>query len=110
MAALLFPFIPILNAVAPASPPAKPPAGRVRALWVDGFHAGFRTPQEADQLVADAVAAHLNLLIVQVRRRGDSFYTHSIEPAVEDDPYRPDFDALGYLLNKAHAAGLQVHA
>lgn len=85
-------------------------APQIRALWVDGFHAGYRTPQEADQLVADAVAAHLNLLIVQVRRRGDSFYAKSLEPPVEDDPYRPEFDALGYLLDKAHAAGLQVHA
>ena len=93
-----------------AATPTHSPAPQIRALWVDGFHPGFRTPQEADQLVADAVAAHLNLLIVQVRRRGDSFYTHSIEPPVEDDPYRPDFDALGYLLEKAHAAGLQVHA
>jgi uncharacterized lipoprotein YddW (UPF0748 family) len=94
----------------PAATPTRPPAAQIRALWVDGFHPGFRTPREADQLVADAVAAHLNLLIVQVRRRGDSFYTRSIEPPVEDDPYRPDFDALGYLLEKAHAAGLQVHA
>jgi uncharacterized lipoprotein YddW (UPF0748 family) len=93
-----------------AATPTRAPAAQIRALWVDGFHPGFRTPQEADQLVADAVAAHLNLLIVQIRRRGDSFYTHSIEPPVEDDPYRPDFDALGYLLEKAHAAGLQVHA
>jgi uncharacterized lipoprotein YddW (UPF0748 family) len=84
--------------------------GQIRAIWVDGFHAGFRTPQEADQLVADAVAAHLNLLIVQVRRRGDSFYTKSLEPPAEEDTYHPDFDALGYLLDKAHAAGLQVHA
>ncbi len=91
-----------------ATPP--PARAQIRALWVDGFHAGFRTAQEADQLVADAQAAHLNLLLVQVRRRGDSFYTHSVEVPVEDDPYRPDFDALGYLIEKAHAAGIAVHA
>src|ERR1035438_6891973 len=91
-----------------AATPTRPPAAQIRALWVDGFHPGFRTPQEADQLVADAVAAPLNLLIVQGRRRGDSFYTHSIEPPVEDDPYRPDFDALGYLVEKAHVQGLRA--
>jgi len=107
----LVPVLALANFVSAA--PAKrtpPPQPQIRALWVDGFHAGFRSPQECDQLVADAVAAHLNLLLVQVRRRGDSFYTHSLEPPAEDDAYRPDFDALGYLLEKAHAAGLRVHA
>src|SRR5436309_11289753 len=92
-------------AVRPATPAKKLPAGQIRALWVDGFNPGIRTPQETDQLIADAVAAHLNLLIVQVRRRGDSFYAKSLEPPAEEEPYRADFDALGYVLEKAHAAG-----
>jgi uncharacterized lipoprotein YddW (UPF0748 family) len=98
-------------AVASSSPaePPKPPKPQIRALWVDGFHAGIRTREETDKLVADAQAARLNLLIVQVRRRGDSYYLNSLEPPVEDPPYDPAFDALGYLLEKAHAAGLKVH-
>jgi len=94
---------------AAASAPSKPPKPQVRAVWVDGFHAGIRTPEEVDKLVADATAARLNLLIVQVRRRGDSYYLNSLEPPVEDAPYDPAFDALGTLLQKAHAAGLRVH-
>ncbi len=89
---------------------AAAPKPQIRALWVDGFHAGIRTPEEVEKLVADARAAQFNLLIVQVRRRGDSYYTKSLEPPVEDPLYQPDFDALAYLLEKAHAAGLKVHA
>src|SRR5258708_4205553 len=103
-AVLLLVTIPCSSAT-PATPTAQ-----IRALWVDGFHGGFRTPEEADKLVADAVASHLTLLIVQIRRGGYSFYPKSFDPAVEDDPYKANFDALGYLLTKAHSAGLQVHA
>lgn len=101
---LLAPFP--LAAVSPV-PKIKP---QIRALWVDAFHAGIRTPEEADKLVADALAAHLNLLVVQVRRRGDAYYTKSLEPPPDDPDYKPGFDSLGYILEKAHAAGLKVHA
>ena len=55
-----------------------------RAFWVDEFHAGIRTPQEAAQLVEDARRANVNTLIVQVRGRADALYTHSLEPPRED--------------------------
>lgn len=85
-------------------------AQEIRALWADGFHAGIRTAQEADQLVSDAKKANINTLIVQVRRRGDSLYAKSIEPPVEDPAYDPAFDGLAYVVEAAHRAGLQVHA
>ncbi len=85
-------------------------AQEIRAVWVDGFHAGIRTAQEADQLIADARKANLNTLIVQVRRRGDSLYAKSIEPPVEDAAYDPAFDGLAYVIEAAHRAGLQLHA
>src|SRR5689334_23535589 len=81
-----------------------------RALWVDGFNPGIRTAQEADQLVTEAKANHFNALIVQVRRRADSFYLKSLEPPVEDAAYDPSFDALAYIIAVAHRDGIQVHA
>ncbi len=92
------------------SKPAGAPKAEFRALWVDGFHAGIRTPEEAAILVADAKRANFNVLIVQVRRRGDSFYTQSLEPPVDEPPYDPGFDALAYVIQLAHAQGLEVHA
>lgn len=82
----------------------------LRALWVDAFHEGIRSAREADDLVADARRAHLNTLIVQVRRRGDALYTRGAEPPLDDPAYDPAFDALGYIVQAGHAAGLEVHA
>lgn len=83
---------------------------QVRALWVDAFHDGIKTPEQVDRLIQDAVTANLNTLIVQVRRRGDSYYNKSLEPRTEDPVLQPGFDALQYLIEKAHAHQLEVHA
>ena len=85
-------------------------APELRALWVDAFHAGIRSPEEAALLVADAKRIHINTLIVQVRRRGDGLYTGGLEPPLDDPNYNPSFDALAHIVERAHAAGLQVHA
>jgi uncharacterized lipoprotein YddW (UPF0748 family) len=81
-----------------------------RALWVDGFHAGIRSPEEVAQLIADAKRANVNTLIVQVRRRGDALYTKSFEPPVEDPAYDGKFDGLAAILDAAHREGIEVHA
>jgi uncharacterized lipoprotein YddW (UPF0748 family) len=82
----------------------------LRALWVDAFHEGIRSAREADDLVAAATRAHINTLIVQVRRRGDALYTKGIEPPLADPAYDPSFDALAYIVDAGHRAGLDVHA
>ena len=82
----------------------------LRAVWVDAFHEGIRSPREADELVAAARRAHLNTLIVQVRRRGDALYTKGVEPPLADPAYDPSFDALAYIVEAGHRAGLEVHA
>ncbi len=84
----------------------------LRAVWVDAFHDGFKTPAQVDDLVAWARAANLNALFVQVRRRGDAYYLKSVEPRSEDPALAPGFDALQYLIDKAHQGPrrLQVHA
>src|SRR5207244_2287286 len=64
----------------------------LRAVWVDAFHDGFKTPQQVDDLVAWARDANLNALFVQVRRRGDAYYLKSFEPRAEDPDLAPGFD------------------
>jgi uncharacterized lipoprotein YddW (UPF0748 family) len=101
----------LLTLLTPCSVSAQaPPPPELRALWVDAFHAGIRSPQEAAQLVADARRIHVNTLIVQVRRRGDALYTGGLEPPLDDPNYDPSFDALAHVIAAAHAASLQVHA
>src|SRR3954469_5507942 len=87
-------------------------APELRAVWADAFHDGFKTPQQVDALVAWARAANLNALFVQVRKRGDAYYLKSIEPRAEDSDFAPGFDALQYLIDRAHQGPrpLQVHA
>ena len=106
---------PILLLLLLTTPPAwaasvTDRAQEIRALWVDAFHEGIRSPAEANRLVVEARAAHINVLFVQVRRRGDSLYTKSIDPPLDDPAYDPGFDALAYIIDLAHREGIQVHA
>ncbi|MBK9372471.1 MAG: family 10 glycosylhydrolase [Holophagales bacterium] len=91
-----------------ATPPADPP--EVRAVWVDAFGPGIRSPEEAEELVLEAKRANLNLLFVQVRRRGDALYTRGVEPPLDAPAYDPRFDALENVIRLAHREGLAVHA
>lgn len=80
-----------------------------RALWVDAWHAGFKSTYEVDQLVAAARANHCNALFVQMRRRGDVYFPSSYEPFAPDA--NQSFDALAYVIQKAHSGSprLEVH-
>lgn len=82
----------------------------VRALWVDAFRNGVKTPAQIDKLIQDAVTGNINTLIVQVRRRGDAYFNISVEPRTEDPVLASGFDALQYLIDKAHAHKIEVHA
>jgi uncharacterized lipoprotein YddW (UPF0748 family) len=79
-----------------------------RALWVDAYHDGIKNRRQIDELVETARAGSFNALVVQVRRRGDTYYPSLIDPWAPDA--NPDFDALAYLIERAHAAGIEVHA
>lgn len=84
-----------------------------RGLWVDSFHPGLRSASEVRQVVADARAGHFNALLVEVRRRGDTFYDSRLEPkAVDVKP--PNFDPLAELIALAHDTNsgppLEIHA
>jgi uncharacterized lipoprotein YddW (UPF0748 family) len=76
-----------------------------RALWVDAFHDGVKTPGQVDKLIADAERGNLNTLIVQVRPRGDAFFNVGPEPRADDFGLAPaPYDPLAYLLQRAHSA------
>ena len=80
-----------------------------RAYWVDAWHAGFKSAAQCDQLIAEARAARMNAIVVQMRRRGDTYYPSPYEPWASDAD--PSFDALAYLVQKAHTGTprLDVH-
>src|ERR687888_437112 len=111
---LLLPWLALLltPTAAPALEPVALDPPEVRAVWIDAFHDGFKSPEQVDQLVGWAREAHVNALFVQVRRRGDAYYLRSAEPRTEDPDLTPGFDALQYLIDRAHQGPqrLQVHA
>lgn len=81
-----------------------------RGIWVDTWGAGFRTAAEIDALVARAQRGNFNVILPQIRRRGDAFYNSTIEP--KNTSISSSFDPLAYLVQKAHAANppIEVHA
>lgn len=102
----------LMLAVHPASAAESSQEKEFRAFWVDAFHDGIKTPEQVDKLVADARKANVNALIVQVRRRGDAYFNRALEPRTEDPALQPGFDALQYLIDKAHGGSprIEVHA
>ncbi|MCC7376441.1 MAG: family 10 glycosylhydrolase [Verrucomicrobiales bacterium] len=87
-------------------------AEELRGLWVDSFHPGFKSPTELNELVRAARAGGINALFVEVRKRGDAYYTSRHEPRASD--IAPDFDPLESIIRQAHdpqlGRRLEVHA
>jgi uncharacterized lipoprotein YddW (UPF0748 family) len=104
--------------VSPSASPSSSPipilygAPQYRALWVDAFHDGIKSPGQVEKLVADAHRANINALIVQVRPRGNAYFNISDEPRATDIQGPSDFDPLAYVIRLAHAATprIEVHA
>jgi len=70
--------------------------------------------QELDAMVNEAVSAGMNTIFFQVRPASDALYRSDIFPVsrylAESEGGAMALDALGYLIEKAHAKGIQVHA
>jgi uncharacterized lipoprotein YddW (UPF0748 family) len=85
------------------------PNQELRAAWV--VRHALVSRQEIDRAIDFAVRARFQLLLVQIRGRGDAYYRSRLEP-VADELEQPieSFDPFEYLLSRAHDAGIAVHA
>jgi uncharacterized lipoprotein YddW (UPF0748 family) len=100
-------FVSSLDAGAP--PGAAGALNETRALWV--LRSSLATPDSIASLVRTARDHGFNTLLVQVRGRGDAYYTSTLEPRAAELHRQPvSFDPLARVLDAAHAAGLRVHA
>ena len=103
-------------ATSPSPSPSPSPivlgAPQYRALWVDAFHDGIKSPAQVEKLVSDAHRANLNAMIVQERKRGDAYFNLGDEPRATDIQGPADFDPLAYVIRLAHAMTprIEVHA
>ena len=94
----------------------------IRALWVTRFDWTFYhravTTTDLDAIVNNAASAHFNLLLFQIRGAGDAFYSSTLEPwaarltgeTTNTLGVDPGWDPLTYMITRAHASGLQIHA
>ena len=88
---------------------STPAPAEIRALWV--LRGSLTSPASIDQLIKTAKAQGFNTLLVQVRGRGDAYYTSRLEPRASDLASQPSsFDPLAKLLADAHRSGIRVHA
>ena len=102
---------PVAGVQSPDSKPASHPhaIAEVRALWV--LRSSLATPAAIETLVRTASAQGFNTLLVQIRGRGDAYYTSTLEPRAAELVRQPAaFDPLATVIREAHAAGLRVHA
>jgi uncharacterized lipoprotein YddW (UPF0748 family) len=99
----------VASAAAPATSSAQTRT-EYRAFWVDTFNTALNNHADVLAVVNNAKAARANALFVQVRRRGDSWYLNSLEPAGDRTPIQAGFDPLQDVIDTAHAEGIEVHA
>ena len=79
-----------------------------RALWVT--RTTLASPESIRKMVTAAKAGGFNTLLVQVRGRGDAYYSGTLEPRAPELAGKPHFDPLATVLEDAHTSGLKVHA
>lgn len=96
-------------ALASATLFAQQSSPEVRALWVQ--RGTLASPASIIAAVDMAKSGGFNTLIVQVRGRGDAYYNSRHEPRPALLAKQPaSFDPLEMMLQRAHRAGLKVHA
>jgi uncharacterized lipoprotein YddW (UPF0748 family) len=107
---LTFVAVLALAGVREASAQLSPLLPQYRAFFVDTYNTPLNNAAEVATVVTRAQSAGANVLLVQVRRRGDAWYLQTAEPAPEGVAIEDGFDPLAELLARAHGAGIQVHA
>ena len=98
--------VPDALEAAPGS--TSPRTSETRGLWV--VRSTLVHPDSVRAMVARAADAGFNTLVVQVRGRGDAYYSGGIEPRAEGIQDQPGFDPLALTIREAHARGIEVHA
>ena len=89
--------------------PEPQPQPEVRALWV--ARTSLTSPASVAAMVQAAQAGGFNTLLVQVRGRGDSYYSDGLEPRAAALAAQPEaFDPLAATLALAHQRRIRVHA
>jgi uncharacterized lipoprotein YddW (UPF0748 family) len=90
-------------------------AAEFRAMWVDGWSGGMWTTGEIDAMLDCAQQGHYNVIVPEIRKKADALWNSTYGgPAGTGEPkpsqvQPPEFDPLAYMVEQAHARGIQVH-
>jgi len=90
--------------LAPAS------AAEFRAFWVDAWGSGYESPSATTSMINYVDSCNTNAVIVEMRKRGDAYYTSSLVPTGINVTPDAGYDCLADIVSKGHTAGLEVHA
>jgi uncharacterized lipoprotein YddW (UPF0748 family) len=88
-----------------------------RGFWADAFHIGFKSAADVDDMIARAVIGNYNAIVPEVLAYQDYSDVYSGHGAYWDSDIVPmahdiegaGFDPLAYMVEQAHANGLEVH-
>ena len=79
----------------------------VRALWIVRDH--IVTKEKIDEILSFANSNNFNHLFVQIRGRGDAYYSSKIVPR-SHLLANTNFDPLAYILKEATNYNINIHA
>ncbi len=84
--------------------------GQAKAMWVVRYT--LASAESIDEMVRKADEAGFDNLFVQVCGRGDAWFPSKVYPYAWPvrEQLADGFDPLAYVLEKAHARGIKVHA
>ena len=97
------------TAAAPADPAPRIKTP-VRAVWVHLFDDTLKSREGIEGLVDELVEAEATMVIAQVARRHDAYYSSGVLPATVDPSMEEGLDVLEVLVPLAHAHDIEVHA
>ena len=112
--------IPESQPNASASPTEMSESDELVGVWIPYLSLNLEEKTEEafcshfDNIVEEASARGFNALFVHVRPFGDALYASAYFPwshiLTGEQGKDPGYDPLAYMVEKAHAAGLQIHA
>lgn len=92
----------------------SPTPPEFRGFWVDVFHVGMQNAAQVDQMISLAVQGNYNAIVPEVLAYHDNqvgshgaYWRSNIVP--RSIYVTSSFDPLGYMVQQAHAHGLEVH-
>jgi len=106
---------------------AEVPKTEIRAVWLTTIYgldwpnrpakteAGYKRQQQELEVLLDSLQeANFNMILLQVRLRGDVIYRSAIEPASKTFSGQygvmPGYDPLAFAIEACHKRGMECHA